>query len=107
VTPHPADEVYSRSPRALWRDTGTHVLALVRGTVEHQPVLLAGGAVLLWRALEQPGDLDELTERLRPDRTDPPRQAEVASAVADLRAHGLVLTAPEAGRDDADATISR
>jgi hypothetical protein len=96
VTLHPTGEVYARSPRALWRDTGVHVLALVPGATEERMVLLAGGAVLLWRALDQPGDLDTLTRRLLLEHVEPPHRAEVTSTVADLHSRGLVVTVPGA-----------
>ena len=107
MTVEATGEVYARSPRALWRDTGRHVLALLSGSPGHRPVLLSGVAVRLWRALEDPGELDVLAARLRLDEGRPSSRAEVASTVADMRAYGLVATTPEAGRDEPDAPIGR
>jgi hypothetical protein len=99
------ETAYTRSSRVLWRDTGSHVLALLSGSPGRRPVLLTGGAVMLWRALEDPGELDALVARLRVDDAGPPSRAEVASTMSDLRAHGLVVITPETGGHDADATF--
>lgn len=86
MNPILSDCRYARAHSALWRDTGMHVVALApRDGAE--VAVLGGGSAVLWRLLDEPLGLDEITRRLDSAGASP---EEVASCLDDLVARGLV-----------------
>lgn len=83
---------YLRATGVLWRDTGSHVVALPWGHTDGV-VVLGGGSAQLWRLLHQPRSLGELVEAFVDDQGVRPPATQVAAAMAELVAKGVVSNA--------------
>lgn len=86
---------FGRSSRLLWRDTGRHVLVLTP-EVDGQVFVLGGGGAAVWRLLERPRTLQELTDHFASasDSAQPaPDLAAVAGCVDELAACGVLQVA--------------
>jgi hypothetical protein len=77
---------YARAHETLWRDTGLHVVALGPHD-DGEVTVLGGGSALLWRLLDEPLGLDEISQRLRSTGAAPD---EVEACLDDLLERGLV-----------------
>ncbi len=80
---------YARAHEALWRDTGLHVVALGPHD-DGEVTVLGGGSALLWRVLDEPLGLDEISQRLQSTGAAPDDLDEVAECLDDLVERGLV-----------------
>ncbi len=86
---------FSRSSDLLWRDTGRHVLVLPPD-VDGQVLVLGGGGAAVWRLLEEPRTLQELTEHFTnasKSGQPVPDLAAVATCVDELAACGVLHVA--------------
>lgn len=80
---------FSRAEGVLWRDAGSHIVALpgTGGDV----VVVGGSGAQLWRLLQRPQSLDDLVNAFVDESGAPPPTADVAAAAAALVARGVVL----------------
>lgn len=85
-----SDPGYQRSDRALWRDTGQHVVVLTTGNRKDVAVL-GGGSAALWRLLQRRLSLSEIVASLVCEQGgQQSAENDVADAVNALVARGLV-----------------
>jgi hypothetical protein len=81
---------YERVHASLWHDTGRHVvvLPLTRNGSVH---VLEGGSALVWRVLEQPGDVTDLLGRLVDMGVDPPPASDLTDCMQSLAERGVLF----------------
>jgi hypothetical protein len=85
---------YRRSPGALWRDTGEHVVVLLHDGPSDVKVIGGGGA-LLWRLLDEPATTAELMAEFQKLGGSPPSPAEIEGCLSDLADQQLLQTIEE------------
>ncbi|MPZ93389.1 MAG: hypothetical protein GEU96_00475 [Propionibacteriales bacterium] len=88
---------YQRSDGVLWRDTGQYVLVLAPGD-DGAVTLLGGGSAALWRLLGRRHSLPEIVAAFVDHQGTRPAEHEIADAVADLTARGLLRVEGARGR---------
>ena len=80
---------YTRNGHVLWRDTGEHIVARLRGSGPDQTALLRGGSAILWRLLGTPRRVPDLAAQIGSNGQGP-SEHEITAALVDLTASGLV-----------------
>jgi hypothetical protein len=78
----------ARSPDVLWRHGPDVILARDLRDREYHLLELAGGAAMVWLALDQPATAEALASKYGVTSGD------VAEAVAVLDRHGLIVEVP-------------
>jgi hypothetical protein len=85
---------FRRRSCLLWRDTGVHVLVLpprCRGQV----VVLGGGSAAVWRLLDNPHDVAELSTMLAGSSEEALERAALEDCIAELLGQSILRRVPE------------
>lgn len=86
---------YFRRRDVVWRDLGTHVLALnLMG--DQQVLVLGGGNAVLWRLLATAHRLDDISAAFSTEEERPTKE-QIVHAIAELQTLDLVSASSSGG----------